>query len=693
MVTVRIVLVVVLLVAIPAPAQAASPGRTAIAVVNSIGRDAAGRLMLDVTVRVIATPGNGCSTQAPCRVALSIRDANTGGETTLSIDPDATGLHFVDAVFATKTDAVRGVLEPNTLDPSYGPWTAVTDMFPKPSLTAKITSIDRNDRGDLAWDVTVGGRYLSVPGAPCQYWAHCIPGIMVRYADSGGTESLDQAGDFGDGNPGSQHFAGSRGVRQIDAIRPYLYQGIYDSFYGDWVPVTDEGVPAPFATIAVDNFSRDNGGDIDYDLTVRGKYLAAQSEAACSVQCFAGVEARYADDPHPQPLMEPVDVSGNAPFAKALAGSATPVSASPILAIRAVVSGYNRYSTYSDWIPVSGNVRVGHDLDAVLTLITTAVGTTSGSCLMLFPVGTHAGGSSLNDQQLACESAVLTAGKSFTAYVAGYLKTLSSKQIARLLVTAGIHTAENTAKVSPDLDYGKTLPAGCLWTSIRTISCTNAGTTTTFSPISAPPQQDFLYQANQFAKSKQANSDITIPPVPEPGITSEPTDHAQIDDYRVLALDTCEVQIVQTEETDDLDADDCTTMPIFFTGTDVQEATNHDYDVIQAHPELMQLTYVKGGEKGKQRPNWAKSPECGGKVEKGSGKECDEFPFFSTEEGYPDHRPDLRVISDRENKSQGGSLSRFFQGCTSLQSAERGSAGRYFLVVPWVLPTMSWCPK
>jgi hypothetical protein len=107
----------------------------------------------------------------------------------------------------------------------------------------------------------------------------------------------------------------------------------------------------------------------------------------------------------------------------------------------------------------------------------------------------------------------------------------------------------------------------------------------------------------------------------------------------------------------------------------------------------MQLTYVKGGEKGVKRAKWAESPECFGKVKVGSGNECDEFPFFASEEGYPKAQPDLRVISAQQNKSQGGSLSQFFRGCASLNAAERGSAGRRFLVVPWVLPTMSWCPK
>jgi hypothetical protein len=38
-------------------------------------------------------------------------------------------------------------------------------------------------------------------------------------------------------------------------------------------------------------------------------------------------------------------------------------------------------------------------------------------------------------------------------------------------------------------------------------------------------------------------------------------------------------------------------------------------------------------------------------------------------------------------------VNQFFRGCASLKTAERGSAGRPFLVIPWVLPTMSWCPK
>jgi hypothetical protein len=135
-------------------------------------------------------------------------------------------------------------------------------------------------------------------------------------------------------------------------------------------------------------------------------------------------------------------------------------------------------------------------------------------------------------------------------------------------------------------------------------------------------------------------------------------------------------------------------MPIFFTGTDVQEATNHDYDVIQAHPELMQLTYVNTSEKtSRERGDWGEVTPCKGLTGFGTDKQCDEYPFFSTEEGYPGAMPDLRPISSRENSSQGGSLSQFYRGCSSLRSSERGSPGRKYLVIPWVLPTMSWCPR
>lgn len=138
--------------------------------------------------------------------------------------------------------------------------------------------------------------------------------------------------------------------------------------------------------------------------------------------------------------------------------------------------------------------------------------------------------------------------------------------------------------------------------------------------------------------------------------------------------------------------EECDALPIFGTGSNSPEATQHDRDSIAANPEWSLLTYRKNSEAnaaGIFRPDWSTDPAC---TNMPVGYQCDEFPYFSTEEGHPEP-VDLRPIPAGDNASQGGHLTAFYR-CPLLRDSAQESADRRFLVVPlpFPLPTLTYCP-
>jgi hypothetical protein len=92
------------------------------------------------------------------------------------------------------------------------------------------------------------------------------------------------------------------------------------------------------------------------------------------------------------------------------------------------------------------------------------------------------------------------------------------------------------------------------------------------------------------------------------------------------------------------------------------------------------------------RPKWSSFPQCATML---SGEQCDEFPFFSTEEGYPTAILNLLPIpGNTDNAVQGGYLSNFYSRCPVLQNSDRNAPGRQYLVIPLpFLPTATRCPS
>jgi hypothetical protein len=103
----------------------------------------------------------------------------------------------------------------------------------------------------------------------------------------------------------------------------------------------------------------------------------------------------------------------------------------------------------------------------------------------------------------------------------------------------------------------------------------------------------------------------------------------------------------------------CVDAPIFASGADVPEATNHDIEALATNPWWVRLNYEYGETKPGSGWQTGMCPDIQ------AGQECDEYPFFATEQGGPLARPlpDLKAIDATQNRSQGGMYNAFRQAC------------------------------
>lgn len=259
------------------------------------------------------------------------------------------------------------------------------------------------------------------------------------------------------------------------------------------------------------------------------------------------------------------------------------------------------------------------------------------SALLFYP-GTHLRGSSLSDQYLACEEAI-AAGLSTTA-------------VLRAVAAAAGGTA-------------------VLWYLYeqKTKEQTPAEQTEPAEESEPPP----------------------APPIGWPGeVTTEATllrelnPQVQTDREAKIVIKQCQRLTIRAA----LPTARCTDTPIFASGDlDVPQATKHDLEALLYRPGWVRLNYEKPGESGRE---WYRSyPVC---AESSSTLHCDEFPFFSTQQGggSAKPRPSLKLIDGAQNRRQGAKLGRFYAAC-----GVNVGVGKPFLNVPMPpgsnVPTLILC--
>jgi hypothetical protein len=136
---------------------------------------------------------------------------------------------------------------------------------------------------------------------------------------------------------------------------------------------------------------------------------------------------------------------------------------------------------------------------------------------------------------------------------------------------------------------------------------------------------------------------------------------------------------------DGISQSDCAngTESIYFPGDDQAQIASHDAAAIASTPALAQLHYAKTAEKSDDptyHRSWANQYQC---VGQSGGQRCDEYPFYSTDEGYPVANPPfLKLVPAEQNAKQGTTLLAFYRTCPTLQNSDRGSPNRAFLVAP-----------
>lgn len=131
----------------------------------------------------------------------------------------------------------------------------------------------------------------------------------------------------------------------------------------------------------------------------------------------------------------------------------------------------------------------------------------------------------------------------------------------------------------------------------------------------------------------------------------------------------------------------CQTTPIFSSGADVPEATDHDIAAQTLVPAWAMLHYEEASSKLGSRTWYESQPACQNPE---PGQQCDEFPFWATLEGGgdADPLPSLQLIDGEDNERQGGLYGAFVAKC-------RLQTGHTFLSVPLPpatgIPTTSLC--
>ena len=246
---------------------------------------------------------------------------------------------------------------------------------------------------------------------------------------------------------------------------------------------------------------------------------------------------------------------------------------------------------------------------------------------LLFYPGTHFEGGSVSDQYLACEEAV-GEGK-------------STVNVLKAVAAAGGGTA-------------------VLW---------------------------YLYEEKTKeqtpAEDTEPEEETEPPPVPPIGWPGEITAEAEL-------LQELNPQLKSAREARDvikqcqrlvirasLPTSRCTELPIFASGDlDVPQATQHDIEALLHYPPWVKLNYENA--ETKTGRGWYNALSVCDE-EPPRIRNCDEFPFFSTEQGggSAQPRPSLKLINATQNKRQGGKLARFYDAC-----GVNIGKGRPFLSIP-----------
>lgn len=288
------------------------------------------------------------------------------------------------------------------------------------------------------------------------------------------------------------------------------------------------------------------------------------------------------------------------------------------------------------------------DIDALAAALVAGGVTVQQVCdSTVFMPGTHAAGSSLSDQTIACESAAAAGGASMRSVLAAILKAGGEATVAAVaLAFVGDATQPASTPSWVGSDDGPTGPR----------------------PV-PPTIPDSIWKvtraAERFAETNQVD-DQTARTVTRQCLTYVANALTGLDPYQ-----------------------ECSSTPIFASGrSDVGEATQHDTEALAHNPAWVQLNYRPAAENPSYDQWYRYDPIC---VAKAGDQNCDEYPFYSTQQGghLAVPRPSLKAINGAQNQLQGTKFNTFRAAC-GLQSGDE------FLAIPIpasapTVPTVAVC--
>ena len=177
--------------------------------------------------------------------------------------------------------------------------------------------------------------------------------------------------------------------------------------------------------------------------------------------------------------------------------------------------------------------------------------------------------------------------------------------------------------------------------------------------ISTPPWVNTVAPETQIPTPPPAHQDSLGPIWRKTAIVSSvKLRNAGLTDEQVsVAVDECLKQVAAARLGTD-PYNECVSKPIFLSGRDVPEATDHDIEALATNPAWVALNYEN-----RDRTDWYTSdPRC---IGKGSDQQCDEYPFNATAQGGQFAAPpvSLKPINDLQNMAQGTYYGAFVTAC------------------------------
>ncbi len=685
--------VAIALVGVATPASASAGSVELIA--SSLSRTPSGTLSYDVTASASGFRGTNTAcmssnngTACSLHIEAQYEDTTTGRlSSAYNLGSTSPITHqFIGTGAFKKVVAIRAIVHGYNYD-IVGDWNVISDPYPGPSVALFDATLIRTSAGTLSYDVTTSAEGYRQPGRACanvDYGFACTLRVEAQY-DDGTTGTLAFRSLATAGDPVAHQFTGTVKSKRIIALR-VVVDGYISDIIGGWSEAGDS-YPSAAALLSISSIERTASSSLSFDITATAAGYRAPGRACANADsgfgCSLKLEAEYADGTIGTIGSVSIRDMVQDPVGHVFTGTIT--TTRQLVAVRVLIDGHVN-DVVEPWLEVSEVVLDGHDLVWAEDALVGAYGAGSAytACVNAFARGTHQAGSSLTDQQIACLGAT-QAGQTFREFIRSYLKTITSSQVTALLAGAGIDTRPNA---DPNLDWGKSLPAGCSWADFMTISCPDG----LHRPASAPAQQDPTWGNNRATNSATARVTNGIPeddPIPDQNTPiGQPLPSRIAMD--VVLQEQCQENAVRWGEQAGIEPDDCDSLPIFGTGNNSPEASQHDLDAIIGNPEWMRLHYFAPSEKlAEGKPRASSWPNCTGTA----SMQCDEFPYYSTDEGWPDGIPDVKQIPQSDNASQAGKLTSFYHGCARFAGTQVHTEQRAFLVVPIpALPTWMYCP-